>query len=474
MRRARSIGWKFLLKLLFSHIPDCLRTFWIIIELIVVFIGLCASCTAISQEQSCFNIITFSSLFVSFSLAVVDALCNLKSCRAVRRFCLDCCDEKGSVIQSGFDVFRIILSELLMYPLLICSIFSLAIEKSHEQNNGKMWFHLTLHILSFALFFIYCYIVHAVSLICIARNVRRVFVQNKETFKRLGSKSVIGKSAYWYLTYFIFYAFLQMIVQLLSTVTVGSKIWLENVNTPSGNFSVSDVTFRNNTDQITIHASGYLISTIVISYITPFLGFLYFFVNTYYWSQELPIGLFIDMVSIWKKGSKNDVLQIQDNCQDKLRLVQAMFNKFVQMETLENDFKKFCDVSSFRKFVHPIISPFLIVCCIFYAALLASFSVSAAMGLTIHVSIKSCWVIFYIAVCIIGVIANVFVLFVALIWASAAILVVVLIPLFSCILLTVLCFKHENKKRKFFCSLCIVIGIVSLVLLLLYFFVFRK
>ncbi len=475
LRTARSKGWKFFGKIafpLFSGIlreffSDILRDIWVVFDFIIMIIGLCISGATFSLEHnSVFNILYLSLSCVSNLLAIVDIVCVLKQCNSCRACCgrkkgLDKEDDAGSKngccsrFKDASDIARMVLSEMLIYPLLICSIFTLTTGRGYEGRTHLALFgFFGLYVLScFSLVF-YNYFIRSLVLVGIIKGVKEVRTPSKEMLKKLDNYDPsIARSALCYLIFFSVYALLQMVVQVFTIVAVGAKIWYENYDpaltgedTYTGNISYPETVF-----DPTIHASGHLIFMIVAGYVSPFLGFLGFFVVTYYWSQEFPIGLCIDLISIWKSGGKDDVLDIKNNFMVRKEVVQKTVDQFFRMETLVDDFKRLRDVSFFSKFTYPFRSPFLVVFCVGYGLLQATFAICAAltydeMG-TLDVYILdggTGWVNYYIVACTIGAIANFYVLLVAAVWIILPITFLFCSP---CIFLRCLN-KEENLKHN--------------------------
>ena len=95
-----------------------------------------------------------------------------------------------------------------------------------------------------------------------------------------------------------------MLAQVLMYIAIAAKICYDNRH-----FYQDE-----NTDE-TIFFTSFLIYMIVAGYVLPFLGLLNFFIVTFYWSQQYPIGFRLDMLSISKmtKYSITDLLNPKKN-----------------------------------------------------------------------------------------------------------------------------------------------------------------
>ena len=59
----------------------------------------------------------------------------------------------------------------------------------------------------------------------------------------------------------------------------------------------------------TIHVSGTLWYMLVAGYVLPVFGLLTFFVVTYFWVQEFPIGFCINCLSVLKASGIDEVMK---------------------------------------------------------------------------------------------------------------------------------------------------------------------
>ncbi len=138
LRKGRAEGLSDFKKAIFPLIPDLLRMVWVIFELAIVIVGLVLSVVSLSLNQNrVFNIIHLVLINISTLLALVDGIFTLKNSKTCRKLCSKCkadpnnsnkedkneteegcCGKCYSHCSNTFDIMRLILSEVIFYPLL--------------------------------------------------------------------------------------------------------------------------------------------------------------------------------------------------------------------------------------------------------------------------------------------------------------------------------------------------------------------
>ena len=445
LTKARKRGWDHFKKAIFPLVSDTLRVLWVFIELILLFSGLIISITGLFLDQNqVFKIIHLVLAIVPFILAVIDAYKTF----ILKKICCKKCSTEN-VSEAGdckkcysrctnlFDVMRAILSEVVLYPLLIFDIFDVitgrGFEKGSSGENRLGFAHFVITLIAMALS---VYVARIVVLVGVVKNASAVRTPPKdittEDLQESGYDQAIKKSAVCYQGFFCVYVILQMLTQLLMYIAIGAKIRYDNRH-----FYYAD-----NTDQ-TIQFTSFLIYMIVAGYLLPFLGLLNFFIVTFYWSQQYPIGFRLDMLSISKMStySITDLLNPKKMVKDK---VDSLNEKAVSQvfDPLKNDFMVLFQKGFFDKFSYPFNSPTLVFICILYTALQAAFVVCASeavdeMGSVFtHILNGGGWVIYYIIAIIFGVIANFYAFLVVGFWILViSIILLVFIGLFALFLI---------------------------------------
>ena len=173
------------------------------------------------------------------------------------------------------DVLRTFISEAIFYPLLICDIFEFITARGWRLETPEERVSFALFVISAFAIILYAYVAR-IALLCITiYNVQK---------RRRASENV--RTGLAFQIYFAVHVFLQMLAQIFMLIAIGAKIHYENRN-----YDPNDPTSQ-------IYASSYLWYMIIAGYIMPLCGILTFYIVAYYWVQEFPIGLCIDLLKI--------------------------------------------------------------------------------------------------------------------------------------------------------------------------------
>ena len=485
LRRGRAKGWDMYASAIFPLFRPALRDLWVIAELILAFLGLVISTATVSLDQNqVFNILHLALIILTSILALVDGVftLGLKYCRS----CKSCCsktkiepasetknepvgeeDEDGkddsredkdtvdsemhkkgcikgkccSHCTNTTDIVRIVITEMLLYPLLICDMFEVITGKGYEGEAQNDRFGFALFIFSCISFVLYNYVARLLILAGMIKSVQDVRKPSSDELRNRNDSSYnpsIRTSALLYQVYLFIHVLLQILAQVLMFIAIGGKILYDNRH-----FYV-----ESNEDE-SIYVSGYLWYMIVVGYFLPLLGFLTFFLVTHYWSQEFPIALCIDMVSIWKMGNPDDLIYIDKIHQEKKSTVLKVIDQFVRIKKLEEDFQDLRKTHWCEKFGYPFKAPVLIVICVAYVGLHLGFVICAAVAVNETGAIVSQilngggWAFYYIVVVLVSAIANAYVFAVAALWIGVVVLIITIVAIivaFFILAIAVFCF----------------------------------
>lgn len=411
LRRGRARGWDIFNSIVFPLVRDTVRYVWVFVELLMVLISLSLSIASVLHEQNrVFNIVHLALSIVGSVLALVDTVYTLRECRSAH--CKKCCHcetydvnektEAGmtqseaeademtlqtkaqcckkrcfSCCKTTSDVVRLVLAELLIYPLLVCGIFSVVTGRGYDKDSSigdRLGF--ALFIISSASMLLYVYIVRILLLLGMIRNVYIVRTPSKEILESaLNSDEYdpsLKKSALCYHLYFGFHLVLQMIAQILMFVAIGGKI----------NYDNGHLFETGNTNQDII-VSPFLWYMIVAGYIAPIIGFLTFFIITYYWTQEFPIGLCYDMFNLMKMSGrgKDNLLFPKEKTFISTKNMVERITSFLKPGKLKKDLKMLRNRNCCEKIVYPCTTPLLLYISLFYVAMQVSFVACAVFAI---------------------------------------------------------------------------------------------
>ena len=513
LRRGRSKGWVLHSKAVFPLVGSSFRKIWVLFELVAVALALLLSIASftLGGKNKTFNLLHLALTILGSILAIIDGLTVLSGCSLYKE-CKSRCShvpeseekdseagensdihEKGdkdveadqvdSVEQSGckgrckecinatrtvFDFIRVIISELIFYPLLMCDIFEMIVGKAFMFENGVDVISFILFIISTVSLLFYVYILRIYILV-----VANITSQKKRKPEPVEGKDKnnefdhdINKSAAYFQAYFIFHVIAQMVAQIFMIIAIAAKIRDDNrhlfdsrVVTNSTNSSVLMNTDNMGSMDESIHVSGYLWYMLVMGYILPVFGFLSFFIVTYFWVQEFPIGICIDMVSLllMPMASVNDASKPKKKEEVKKRI--EKITKYLHYAELKKQFKGLRGTKWLDKFEYPFKSPQMVILCLIYAILQLAFILSAGLvnededGIEGRPLGGGYWIYFYGFSIIVGFIANIYVFTIALFWGTIIVGVLALIFLailaflfYSCI---ITCAQQDiNRKNR--------------------------
>lgn len=437
LRKARTKGWKMIAIVLFPLLQDIVRDVWVATELITVLLGLILSIAAFTHSQiDIFNSVHLTLSILAGILATIDAIYTLKQCKSCKKCCCDYrirdkADEvKGkchSCLKNTFDIIRLIIAEIIFYPLLICDIFEVITGQAHEGKGHIDRLSFSLFILSCISLILYIYVARIIVIICIIKNVMDARTPTTEWKKNLPSQvrhdPIARRSALRYLVYFFIHMVLQMVVQLFMLVAIAAKIRYDN----------SHLYELQNSDE-SIHASGPLWYMLIFGYVAPIMGFSTFFIVTYYWTQEFPIGFYLDMVSLFAMTTlgPDELVHMNRVAEEKKQMTEKMLSQFEKVKT---DFRGLYAEKWYYKFAYPFKAPVLILLCLGFAGLHLGFTLCAALTLNEDGDLKiqllngGDWQYYFAATTILMFLANAYVSTVATFWSIIFALVVGLIAL---------------------------------------------
>ena len=293
LRRGRSKGWLIHRNIVFPLVSPIIRTMWVVGELIILFVALGLSIARFSCGNiHIFNIVhlaltIFASVLGTFDVIVLFCGYDFKKCGCSattqeydpenKRCKGQCCRE---FTRDAFDVGRMVLSELIFYPLLICAMFDTITSEAYYFDTEAKRITFILFLTSAILMLVFVYVVRIAVPISAIGKLRRRRAVDGITID--GSNA---KSAAHIQNFFVLHTIGQMIVQMVMIATVGILTHNENIHL------IEDCRYDE-----TVHVSGYLWCMLVSGYVLPTLGLFSFSLMTYYWLLEFPIGICIDFL----------------------------------------------------------------------------------------------------------------------------------------------------------------------------------
>ena len=326
-------------------------------------------------------------------------------------------NKEPSFLKKGWDTGRILVSEAILYPLLVCDLIEFIVDKGYEVNEPTDVVNLILFIISLVSLIFYVYIVRLAVLIAMVIHLQKCrtlepkqkealdakwFAENEiSTEKGEELDPDAARKARNFQIYFILHVMGQMVAQIMMIVAVSLKIADDN---------------RNRTLESPLHISNELWFMLVAGYIMPFLGILSFFVPTFYWVYEHENGLCLDFLSLLNMPGIDHVLYPDgDDMKEAYESIQKIASKLNEGNKLRENFEKLRNIDFGKKVSFAFRNPFLVVACLGYSFAQLSFVIVAIVGIQ-NETLGT--IIYYILSIIIGVLANVYVFLVAALWTT--------------------------------------------------------
>ena len=314
LQKASSQGFNMLKKVFFPSMPALLQDLWVYLELIISLFAFAfgfVDYSVGSGTQRTFNLLYLVLAIISTILALIDGFLYIfqvgysakffrflwKKIKARRQRqhpeagteqreeeeeskkicgCIPRLPEKWLTrFNQFFELGRNIVSELLLYPLLVCDLFDFVALGGAQPENSVDRVNFGLFCIGSFYLVLAVYIMRMVTIIGTVISLLRIPIQ-----------STGGKKEYINLMVrFCIYAVCQIFVHLLAVLVVAAKIRHENPE-PLEN------------DDDPINVSPFLWVVMVLGWVIPLAGVFMFFIVNYYWTQQFTIGFWIDMISL--------------------------------------------------------------------------------------------------------------------------------------------------------------------------------
>ena len=309
-----------------------------------------------------------------------------------------------------FEVGRNILSELLLYPLLICDMFDFIALGGSQPENAEDRTNFGLFCVGSFYLLLAVYIMRIVTI-----------VGTMVSMLRLPLQATGGQKQYVQLmARFCFHALRQIFVHLLIVLAVAAKIRNENPQALE--------------DEDPINISPFLWTSIVFGWLIPLAGVLVFLLANYYWTIEFSISFWVDMISLLQGQSFAEAVfggeglsAAQETAEHVAEEVEAKavavvspeakhktldFVEKSRLKEVKRQLKRFKSPSFLTKFFHPLKLPLLGLSGLLYDGCLIAFMVSLALtrdsenGVRVAISDDNVLLAAYLLVLIFTLLAN--------------------------------------------------------------------
>jgi hypothetical protein len=422
LNRASNQGFSMLRKLLFPAMPKFLTDILVFAELGITITQFVLALISISiGSNRAYNITFIVVAGIALLFALIDAFLyfiELGSCARMFRYCYSKQKRHHSSsnqkchflspkiknwLTQSFELVRTLLSELLIYPLVVLDLFDLIVGGTYLRSTPSERINFSLFIIGSTFLVLSVYFIRIFLVISAAINVRRTPLDPSKS-----KSSMVGL-----VTRFCVHVIFQVVVHMTVIAIVGVKIHQENP-TPCEDIQSSCTT-----------VSPFLIYIIIAGGILPLYGIGVFFIVNYYNLRELSIGFWINMLALLQSESFATAIFSNTGIKESKERAKRIIDKFRYKE-VKNQLKKFQSAPSWIKILYPFRFPFLFAIAVFYEILLVSFVVCLAF--TVNQNGEVQFILFeqglssaaFIAVILI-VIANFHILGLTSLWIVAAI-----------------------------------------------------
>ena len=473
--RGRATGWVIHREIILPLMRDTTREILVSLEILTAITALGLSAASyVMGKKDVFNIVHLALTITATVLALVDGVFSLRG-RVCRVYC--CCQKEEEeeeklqgkdtsynlqsvtdaeaqkdvpggcrnclkttknnlVTKTSLDFARIILTEAILYPLLICDLFELITGEPYSWKDKLQECSFVRFVLTAVSMICYVYVMRLAILARAMYYTQKMRKPKKAKDETPGFDYSISNWSFYFQGYFFYHVLTQMIAQILMIVIIAAKIRYDDL------FQSSDT---DHTNEDGVRVPYYLWYMLVGGFVFPVFGFLTFLTGTYYWVQEFSIGLCKDMLNLLQMPEMCELMNFKESPEEYNAKIEKI-TEYAHYDQLEKYFddqpqrRSCCKKCLFqcqnfwKKFMYPFLSPLLVIFCLFYTLLQLAFMIFAGFASEDHFgdiySWKAGpWVWVYVASIVIGVVANMHAIIVVLFWAVvlAVILLIILV-----------------------------------------------
>ena len=386
MKMAISQGFSMMQKLLFPAMPKFLTDILVLAELAVTMTQFVLSLISISIENNrAYNIAYIIISAIALLLALIDSFVyfiQLGSCASIFHSCYSMYNKrKGEVIESmeeakhrkmccqflgpkvkrwlsqSFELLRTILSELLIYPLVILDLFDLIVGGTYLRETMADRINFSLFVVGSTFLVLSVYFTRIFMVVSAAVNIRRTPLDPSNS-----KSSMIDL-----VTQFCVHVIFQIVAHVAIIVIVGVKIHQENPD-PCADLQTSCKV-----------VSPFLLYSIIVGGILPLYGIGVFFIIKYYNLRELSMGFWVNMLALLQSESfAVAVFSFKAIEESKERVKHVI--ETLNFKEVKHQLMNFGEVPTWVKFLYPLRFPVFVAIAAVYEFLLVSFIASLAFS----------------------------------------------------------------------------------------------
>jgi hypothetical protein len=320
-----------------------------------------------------------------------------------------------AIISESFELTRTVLSELLIYPLLMFDLLDVIVGGSYQLTSTADRLNLSLFVIGTVFLILSVYVSRAFMVISMTIQLRRMPIDPSKS-----KTNILGV-----VTEFCVYVLFQISVHIAVVMAVGAKLYQENP-TPCEDLQASCT-----------QISPTLIYAMVCGGILPIYGMLVFFILNYFQLQEISVGFWTNMVSLLHSENFSSLVFSTKGIEETKMKAEGLINS-VHLRQVKSQLTTIMSTPSWAKILYPLKFPFFIPVLFLYVVMLFSFI--AALAFTYEQNVGIHFTLFqnnfspaFFILSIIILAANLHVLilvFVAMLGVILIILTTILQPIF--------------------------------------------
>ena len=404
MQRASLQGWNMMKNIIFPALPPIVQDLWVYLELLISIVAFALGLldTFPISESHAYNYSYFGLATIGMILALIDGFIyffQLGSCARCIRDCRrnseetqsfhqleeddssegdqkKCCHLNEKWIErfnTWFEFGRNILSELLLYPLLIFDLFDFIIGVGYEPESHMDRVDFSLFMIGGFYLILSVYIMRILIVAGSMLSLNRI-PNNKE--------ATANESDTFILVRFCAHILGQIAVHLMIVLVIGTKIYNENQPIMENGQNImleamlnkSLVDGGNGSQEESMKASPFLITAIVLGWVIPLAGVFVFFVVNYYWMKEFSIGFWLNMISLLQGESFAETV-FGGNGLSVAKEKAVEFVEDTQYKKVKKQLQRFKTTPVLIKFFFPARVPITAISGLLYDILLLTFIV---------------------------------------------------------------------------------------------------
>ena len=369
LRKASSQGINMMKKVFFPALPHLLQDIWVYLEFGITMFAFIFGALSLDLKDGskAFNIVYLILTIISIILAIIDCFLyfvQMGSCVECLKLCSRKCKKRGEEIEmelldefeadekmgccrmskkrkekfnTYFELVRNIVSEAILYPLLICDLFDFIVGGVFRNVNSDDRINFTLFVVGSLYLILSVYIMRIFLILGTVRSLSRLPKMPNSSGSQVNNILLLK----WFSIHILF----QVATHALLIISVALKIRHENPN-----FG----------EQESIFASSFLWIIIVLGGLIPIVGILTFFVTNYYYMREFTISFWIEMMAMLQAPTFTDTVFQAENGQSPQDFA-LDFVKDSELKKVQKQFQRFKSPSWLTKFLFPLKLPLLLL-----------------------------------------------------------------------------------------------------------------